>query len=477
MRLTRKFIAALVIGVAFVALIQGYLDYQRERDVFDRQMRGEAAALGRALARGVAHVWHQDGEAAAREFLETATSKRESLQARWIWLDAKDHDAPRASHDDLGALEQGEIVTLRDSTRRVLFTYIPVEVPERRRGGLEIAQSLEQFDTYIRDSLRSEILGSVSAVILAALLALALGVVFIGRPINRLAAKARRVGLGDLTGPLQLEQRDELGELANEINLMCDRLSEESAAREQATEQLRHADRLTTVGKLASGLAHELGTPLNVVQGRAKLILDHEVEGTDIDDSARIVVEQAERMTALIRQLLDFARPRPLYKAPVNVTTLAGRVCQLVATIARTANVTLAPPPPDESLRIAADDGQLTQVLTNLVVNGIQATPAGGHVVLSAKLVDQTPPPYVGGEEQRWMAIAVHDTGSGVDEAVRARIFEPFYTTKDVGVGTGLGLSVSWGLVREHGGWIDVQSMPGEGSTFTVFLPAAGGAA
>ncbi|MBL9016211.1 MAG: HAMP domain-containing protein [Myxococcales bacterium] len=471
MRLTRKFIAALVIGVALVALIQGYLDYQRERDVFDRQMRGEAAALGRALARGVAHVWQRDGEAAAREFLETATSKRESLQARWIWLDAKDRDEPRAPREELGDMDSGNIVTLRDKTRRVLFTYIPVEVPERRRGGLEIAQSLEQFDQYISTSLRSQIIGSASAVTIAALLALALGVVFIGRPINRLAEKARRVGTGDLSGPLDLKQRDELGELATEINLMCDRLADEQKARETATEQLRHADRLTTVGKLASGLAHELGTPLNVVQGRAKLIAEREVEGQDVEDSARIVVEQAERMTALIRQLLDFARPRALHKAPVNVTTLGARVCQLVATIAKTANVTLDPPPADETLRISADDGQLTQVLTNLVVNGIQATPPGGTVALAARFVEQAAPPYVESDEQTWMAISVRDTGIGLEEAHRARIFEPFFTTKEVGMGTGLGLSVSWGLVREHGGWIDVQSTPGQGSTFTVYLP------
>lgn len=478
MRLTRKFIAALVIGVALVALIQGYLDYHRERDTFDRQLRNEAAALGRALAGGVAQVWSREGEPAARQFLEQVTSKRDNLLARWIWLDARDRDAPAVGRDVLGDLTEG--VTLRDPAGRpVLFTYIPVTVPVTvpitvgagRRGGIEIAQSLEQFDAYISASLRSEILGSVSAVTVAAILALALGVVFIGRPISRLAAKARRVGTGDLSGPLQLDQRDELGELANEINLMCERLAEERSAREEATEQLRHADRLTTVGKLASGLAHELGTPLNVVQGRAKLILDHEVDGKDVDDSARIVVEQAERMTALIRQLLDFARPRPLHKAPVNVTTLAGRVCQLVATIARTANVTLDPPPADETLRIAADDGQLTQVLTNLVVNGIQATPSGGTVAIAAKTVDHAPPPYVGGDEQSWMAIEVKDTGIGLDEATRARIFEPFYTTKGVGEGTGLGLSVSWGLVREHGGWIDVQSSPGKGSVFTVYLP------
>ncbi len=473
MRLTRKFIAALVIGVALVALIQGYLDYERERTVFDRQMRGEAAALGRALARGVAHVWQRDGEAAAREFLETATSKRESLLARWVWLDAKGPDAPRADRDALAPMEEDQIVTLRDSDRRLLLTYIPVKVPEPRLGGLEIAQSLEQLDSYIQASLRSEIVGSASAVAIAAILALLLGVVFIGRPINRLAAKARRVGLGDLSGPLHLEQRDELGELANEINVMCERLSAESRAREQATEQLRHADRLTTVGKLASGLAHELGTPLNVVSGRAKLIADKEVEGQDVEDSARIVVEQAERMTALIRQLLDFARPRALHKAPVNVATVAARVCQLVATIAKTHNVTLVPPPPDDALRVSADDGQLTQVLTNLVVNGIQATPPHGSVRIAARIVEQTPPPYVdaGAAASEWMAIEVADTGAGFDEATRARVFEPSYTTKEIGEGTGLGLSVSWGLVREHGGWIDVVSEPTKGSTFTVYLP------
>jgi signal transduction histidine kinase len=476
MRLTRKFIVALVIGVALVALIQGYLDYQRERDVFDRQMRGEAAALGRALARGVAHVWQRDGEPAARAFLETATSKRENLQARWVWLDAKGLDAPRASLSQIEAMARDQVITLRDEQRRILLTYIPVQVPEARLGGLEIAQSLEGLDSYIRDSLQSEILGSVGAVVIAGLLALGLGVVFIGRPINRLADKARRVGTGDLSGPLHLDQRDELGELANEINVMCERLAEESEAREQATEQLRHADRLTTVGKLASGLAHELGTPLNVVHGRAKLIADGEVEGQDVIDSARIVAEQAERMTALIRQLLDFARPRALHKAPVNVTSLGKRVCELVATIARKANVTLVPPAADETLRVEADDGQLTQVLTNLVVNAIQATPANGSVTISARRVEQVPPPYVGGARRGWLAIDVRDTGSGLDDATRVRMFEPFYTTKDVGEGTGLGLSVSWGLVREHGGWIDVQSEPGAGSTFTVYVPAGAAA-
>jgi len=476
MRLTRKFIAALVVGVALVALVQGYLDYNREREVFDRQMQGEAKALGRALGRGVADVWTRDGEAAAREFLDSSTPKGERVLVRWVWRDAKGHDAPRVPREQLEPMVQREAVTISDHERGYLFTYIPVEVPEPRVGGLEITQSFEVFDTYVRDSLRNQIIGSAAAVAIAAILALGLGVVFIGRPISKLATKARRVGTGDLTEPLDLKQRDELGELANEINLMCERLSEEQAARARATEQLRHADRLTTVGKLASGLAHELGTPLNVVSGRAKLIADREVEGEDALDSARIVGEQAERMTALIRQLLDFARPRAPKPAPLNVATLAARVCQLIATIARKADVKLVPPLPDETLRLEADDGQLTQVLTNLVVNAIQAIGEHGTVEIVARKVDQAPPPYVGGSTstgQAWMAIEVRDTGAGMDDATRERIFEPFFTTKEVGDGTGLGLSVSWGIVREHGGWIDVASEPSRGSTFTVYLPIA----
>jgi two-component system, NtrC family, sensor kinase len=279
------------------------------------------------------------------------------------------------------------------------------------------------------------------------------------------------VGTGDLTGPLQLGQRDELGQLATEINLMCERLAAERSARESATEQLRHADRLTTVGKLASGLAHELGTPLNVVQGRARLISDREVEGDEIGTSARIVLEQAERMTALIRQLLDFARPRPLHKARLNATALVARVCELVGTIARKARVTLQQPPIDDSLRVEADEGQLHQVVTNLVINAIHAMPDGGPVELTVRAVEQAPPAHVDSTSTRWIVIDVRDHGVGMTDETRSRIFEPFFTTKEAGEGTGLGLSVSWGIVREHGGWIDVESAPGAGSTFHVFLP------
>jgi len=476
MRLTRKFIAALVIGVALVALIQGIFDYRRDRAVFDSQMRAEATALGRALARGMAEVWERDGEAAARQFLLTSSSKSEHIRARWVWLDESARDTPRVSKEQLAPLHEGRVVIIKDAPANVLLTYIPVRVPfaeDPRDGGLEIAQPLAGLDKFSNDSLRTAIIGSASSVLVAALLALGLGVVFIGRPISRLAEKARRVGTGDLTGPLHLAQRDELGQLANEINLMCERLAEERSARAAATEQLRHADRLTTVGKLASGLAHELGTPLNVVQGRARLITGKEVEGEDVTSSARIIAEQAERMTALIQQLLEFARPRPLQKGRLRVDAIVQRVCELLATIAKKKQVSLVRPEtdPDLGLEVEADDAQLQQVLTNLVINAIHASVAGGTVELAARAAELTAPAHVGSSVTAWLAIDVRDRGTGMDAATRERIFEPFFSTKGVGEGTGLGLSVSWGIVREHGGWIAVESTPGEGSTFTVYLP------
>src|SRR5438874_2669782 len=156
------------------------------------------------------------------------------------YLLARAVHAPRSPREALTPMTQDQVVVIKDEASNLLLTYVPVEVPVPRQGGLELTQPLAEMDRYTTDSLRNEMIGSVTAVVVAAALALFLGVVFIGRPISRLAAKARRVGTGDLSGPLHLAQRDELGELATEINVMCERLADERNAREGATEPLRH---------------------------------------------------------------------------------------------------------------------------------------------------------------------------------------------------------------------------------------------
>src|SRR5437016_2774104 len=175
---------------------------------------------------------------------------------------------------------------------------------------------VQVFNEVVLD--KADIVGATIAIIaMCGLLASVLQIRLVGRPLRLLRDKARRAGGGDFSGPLVLRQRDEMGELATEINAMCDRLAEanrrvakEAAARVAALEQLRHTERLATVGQLAAGVAHELGTPLGVVSARAELLASGDVSAADAGANARIILEQTDRMTAIIQQLLDFSRRR-----------------------------------------------------------------------------------------------------------------------------------------------------------------------
>ena len=265
------------------------------------------------------------------------------------------------------------------------------------------------------------------------------------------------------------------------MNRMCDRLSEskesermQSEARMQALAQLRHADRLATVGRLAAGLAHELGTPLNVVHARAKQMTVEAATPAEVADRARIIVEQVERMTKLIRQLLDFARKRELKPVQTDLSALVTRAVSLLEPIARKRSVALEVTGADGAVTCQADPEQMTQVVLNLAMNAVHASEPGKAVAIALGQGRAIPPPEDGRPEQACVRLEVRDHGTGISPEALPRIFEPFFTTKDVGEGTGLGLSVVYGIVRDHGGWIDVESQPGKGSVFTVWLPERG---
>jgi signal transduction histidine kinase len=262
------------------------------------------------------------------------------------------------------------------------------------------------------------------------------------------------------------------------MNRMCDRLGEarqseraQAEAKSQALAQLRHADRLATVGRLAAGLAHELGTPLNVVQARARQMTGGSWTPEEIADKSRIIVEQVDRMARLIRQLLDFARKRELKPARVDLDTLVRSAMGLLEPIARKHAVRIEVSSGEAPLTGVVDPEQMTQVFLNLAMNAVHASPPGSAVEIALGRHRATPPADDGRPEQPCLRCEVRDRGTGIAEDALPRIFEPFFTTKDVGEGTGLGLSVAYGIVKDHDGWIDVASRPGEGSVFTVWLP------
>jgi signal transduction histidine kinase len=364
-------------------------------------------------------------------------------------------------------------------------SYFPLHIAGMAAGALAVSESLTVERAYVRDTVLRSLIATLALAAIVVVLSVVLGVALVGKPLGRLRDKARRIGSGDLTGPLELRQNDEIGELATEINLMCAHLAEvraliasETDARLRTVEQLRHADRLVTVGTLASGIAHEIGTPMSVVLARARMIQARELSPEETAQSGRIIAEQIERISGIVRQLLDFARGGSVGTAPVlagaaqvDLLDLVQRTIALVGPLAQKRGVTLSVEGSREPVTARGDAAALQQVLMNLVMNALQAMDKPGPVSLTVTTLQASPPADVGALAGSYVRIDVRDHGRGIAAAALPHVFEPFFTTKDIGEGTGLGLSVSYGIVREHRGWIEVASGPGEGSTFSVFLP------
>lgn len=240
-------------------------------------------------------------------------------------------------------------------------------------------------------------------------------------------------------------------------------LEDERAKRGAAMAQLRHAERLNVIGTLAAGVAHELGTPLNVIAGNAELIDARNITYERVHRASEAILQQTRRMSTIISHLLDFGRRGGANRELTDVGALVTRSAALLDTYAaRTACVILRPESPPK-IEARVNRSEIEQVLANLVVNAIQASPQGGSVRLGCERHTQNGRPFV--------AITVEDEGSGIAPENLPRIFDPFFTTKDVGQGTGLGLSVSFGIVEDHGGSIHVKSERGRGSRFVVELP------
>lgn len=485
MKLARKLAMALFLGVFAVVAFHAYVRVRRDVRLFEEDIRYDAHAYGRALAAAVAEVSRVYGEKRARELVEIANQRERDVRIRWVAVDGPPGgpDSPAVSAHELSPVMRGEeVVTkipyLEDEPVEHLVTYVPVRVDGHSQGAIELAESLSGAKQRVRATVVNTAIATLGVAVICGIVATGLGVWFVGRPMRSLVEQARRVGAGDLSTRIVLEQRDEIGELAAEMNLMCDkleaanaRISSEMSARITALDQLRHADRLATVGKLGAGVAHELGAPLQVISGRARLLVDGDASPDEVERNARIIIEQADRITRIVRQLLDFARRREARKSRVDLRGVVRHPLALLGPFAHKRAVTLAFEASEEPVDTEVDAEQIQQAITNLVVNGVQAMEQGGRLRVSVRSERVVPPSDIGGAEARFACVEVEDEGAGMPPEIAAHVFEPFFTTKDVGEGTGLGLSVSYGIVREHGGFIAVESDVGKGSRFRIFLP------
>lgn len=470
MKLALKLAVWLLLPMTVVTIVNAALAVHREHRLFEQETMVTHRALGRALAAGIAEAGGDPSDHVAN-VLRGSAAHDDVRRLSWVPVG----DA-RWTEDEQRELRlHHEVVSGVDGAMRTLF-------PVFARGELVGAISIEESHEAERDYLIGSIArtGVLTTLIVALCVAAAVvaGLRLVGQPVQSLAQHARMVGGGDFASRVPAHFGNELDELARELNGMAAQLGEmrkqaarETQQKEHMLAQLRHADRLVTVGQLAAGIAHELGTPLNVASGRAQEIIDGDARGQATVENARIVLVQVERMTSIVRGLLDFARPRRAAKRDADATALCRRVAAMLSSIARKQQVELVVEEGDP-VHFVADVEQVEQVVVNLVVNGIQAMKRGGTLRMSVSAIARTAP--ANDTESRWCCVRIEDGGDGIPLEIRDKIFDPFFTTKDPGEGTGLGLAVTWGLVVQNGGFLEFDSDVGRGTTFSVFLPQGG---
>lgn len=300
------------------------------------------------------------------------------------------------------------------------------------------------------------------------------------QPMAKLLRGIDDVAKGDLSHVLLSERDDEIGAVASRFNDMTFSLRESRAetqrhndAKSSLEQRLAHTEKLATIGQIAAEIAHEVGTPLNVIAGRARATQKKAGDLEAVHKNAEIIAEQTARITRIIQRLLDFARRKVGPTAPqkVNLNALTLTTMELLAGQFSAAKVKTRLVRAEGLPLVSGDGDRLQQVLLNLLLNAIQAMPDGGAIELETSAAIRQRPGLELAKEQLYVCIEISDTGPGIPEDRRDKIFEPFYTSKDGQGGTGLGLAVCAGIVKEHDGWIEVGDTPGGGARFRVFVP------
>jgi len=342
---------------------------------------------------------------------------------------------------------------------RILEIRVPLNISTRFWGSLAMGFTLEAVDREVTAIAKKMAILAVLLMLGNSILT-ALYVETLIRPILALHASMRRAGTGNLGVRALIRRRDEVGELANAFNGM---MAELEAAREREKlqqSQLAHTEKMAALGTLAAGVAHEVNNPL------AGILTCIETMRANLDDKAlcdrylELVEGGIKRIEHTVQNLLDFSRPREVRPEPTAINHSLQHVVELADYQLRKNKVEVEFQLDPREPVVLADHFQMEQLFLNLVLNAVQAMPGGGHLLLRTR--------EVGGR----VIVEVRDTGVGIPEAIRDRIFDPFFSTRGVGEGTGLGLAVSYGIVTAHGGQIQVDSRVGVGSTFRVILPA-----
>jgi signal transduction histidine kinase len=285
------------------------------------------------------------------------------------------------------------------------------------------------------------------------------------KPIERLILAAKRIEEGDLQYRVSIQRDDEIGSLATAFDQMAERLMQRERELQESQKTLRRADRLSSLGLLTAGLAHEIRNPLVAIRTFTQLLPERYEDAEFRKGFQGLALKEVDRICGLITDLLSFARPSRPNVAPENVNDVVEGITRILQTEAKDKDVEITRNFAENLPKIWIDREQMKQVFMNLILNAIQAITEGGAIHIATRLnsKDET------GEPRQYVQIEIRDTGVGIPEENLDHIFDPFFTSKDTG--SGLGLSISHQIVQEHGGYATVESQLGKGTSFFVNLP------
>jgi two-component system NtrC family sensor kinase len=345
-----------------------------------------------------------------------------------------------------------------------ITAYSPIETISGRRVGMLYVGVLEEKYADIRRQLLTVYVLLTVAVMLAAS---ALGWVIASRissPIQRLIKASRQVSEGNLTPDIGPTEKGEIGLLQNTFKEMVAFVGRRHADSEA---RIMQSQRQASVGRLAAGVAHEINNPLTGVLTYTHMLLRRSELAEDVRADLQIIAEATERVRKIVKGLLDFSRQTKIDPEPTDINRLAASATTLIENQALMKGVAIRLNPGENLPELIVDRSQIQGVLINMIINALDATPPGGTIrVFTASGFTGQP------SGRKGVEITIADTGSGIAPENLDRIFDPFFTTKPVGQGTGLGLAVSLGIVQRHDGHIRVQSEPGKGTRFFIWLPA-----
>ncbi len=292
-------------------------------------------------------------------------------------------------------------------------------------------------------------------------------------PLNRLTSRVRVMGGCSPLSKVPVETSDEIGKLACAFNEMAESLKSRETEKMHLEGQLRQAHKMEAIGTLAGGIAHDFNNILSTIEGYAVLLQESIGKKSQLRSYVDQIAAAAERGANLTRRLLAFSKNQVINPAPVDINGIIRNIYPLLDRFVGE-NIELRVRTSTEELIILADELQIEQTLINVVTNSRDAMPCGGLIEIVAESVEIGPEGVNGQRDLpggSYARLRVTDSGQGIDAPVLERIFDPFFTTKEVGKGTGLGLSMAYGIIRQHKGTIHVESTPGHGAVFSVYLP------